>query len=209
MSTDPSTKDRILIAARQVFYQQGLAGARMAAIAEAAGINKAMLHYYFKTKQDLFDEVFIQAFAQFLPAAAQILMRPGPILDRMTAISTYYHETLLKTPELPVFVINALQSQGGVLIERVIERAGLPVPDLLQTLMGQLAEELEAGPYQAYDPRDLFINLIAMSVFPFMLKPFLVRLFRLSEADFSAFVQQRQTSVPAFLRQAITLPPAE
>lgn len=209
MSNDPTTKDRILAAARQEFYQKGLAGARMAAISEAAGINKAMLHYYFKTKQDLFDEVFVTAFAEVIAPVPQILMGNAPLMERLATLSAYYNDRLRQTPELPVFVVNALQSQGGDLMKRVLERAQVPMPQLLPMLMTKIQGELAQGGYRKIDPRELFLNLVSMSIFPFMLKPFLMTLFSMSEEDFDTFAAQRRTTVPAFLQQALMPPSAD
>ncbi|RMG59818.1 MAG: TetR/AcrR family transcriptional regulator [Bacteroidetes bacterium] len=206
MSDDSNTKDRILAAARQEFYQKGLAGARMAAIGEAAGVNKAMLHYYFRTKQDLFEEVFISAFGQVIAPIPGILMGEGGLMDRISRLSAYYHDTLTQTPELPVFVMNALQAEGGGLLKRVLERAQIPLPQMLPVLMEKIRAELSEGPYREMDPREVFLNVVSMSVFPFMLKPFLMTLFSMEEADFRAFIDQRRETVPAFLRQALELP---
>jgi TetR/AcrR family transcriptional regulator len=61
------TERKILQAAREVFQRKGLYGARMQEIADAAGINKALLHYYFRNKDKLFDAIFSDVFQNFIP----------------------------------------------------------------------------------------------------------------------------------------------
>ena len=73
MSEQINTEQKILEAAKEVFYKKGLGGARMSEIADKAKINKAMLHYYFRSKQKLFDRIFQDAFAKIIPAVMQVL----------------------------------------------------------------------------------------------------------------------------------------
>ena len=112
-----ATELKILAAARKVFIRKGLDGARMQEIANEAGINKALVHYYFRNKQKLFEAVFIEAFGKFLPQVSEVIMQEISLIEKIEAVVSRYIDFLQKNPYLPNFVLNELSHEPGNLIK--------------------------------------------------------------------------------------------
>jgi AcrR family transcriptional regulator len=206
MAKDESTEQRILTAARRIFFEKGLAGARMDKIAEEAEINKAMLHYYFKSKQKLFDRVFQEAFMEIFPRIGQILGGEGSVEEKLHRITAFYLELLRENPQLPIFVLSSIQADAEGFSRSIITDNPQHPAQIIGGFMQQIQKEVAEGKIRPVDPRHLLLNLIAMSVFPHMLKPVLTKLLQVSENDFGAFIEERKTLIPWYLMQAIQQP---
>ncbi|MDX2248467.1 MAG: TetR/AcrR family transcriptional regulator [Bacteroidia bacterium] len=206
INKDDNTEKRILAAARQEFYEKGFAGARMEEIARAAEINKAMLHYYFRSKQKLFEKVFHEAFAQIFPRLIQIILSEVPLDEKIRKISSTYNELLTENPHLPLFVLSSIQRNPENFATGMITDNPFQPSMVMGKFITEIQAAVDAGKISPIDPRDLILNLLAMSVFPFMMKPILVRLFGMSESDYLAFVQHRKNSVAEFAIRAVFSP---
>jgi TetR/AcrR family transcriptional regulator len=204
---DQNTEDRILQAAREVFHRKGLGGARMAEIAEKAEINKAMLHYYFRSKQDLFQRVFEEGFGKILGQVFSILAGELPLEEKVKAVVTFYTQSLLEHPELPVFVLNAIQADAELFMGGLLKKTGIEPKKVMGTLAMQIQQEAKAGNIEPIDPRNFLLNLVGMSIFPFMMAPMLKLAFGMDEKIFEAFATGRQEHIPDFIMQAIRKQP--
>lgn len=193
---ETSTEQRIREAAGAIFQRKGLAGARMQEIADAVGINKAMLHYYFKSKEQLFQAVFDEVLGQLFAVLAQALGGELPLLEKIPKVVADYTAFLQRNPQVPVFVLNELATNP----ERVLVRAA---PPWLERFAAQVAAEVRAGTIRPIDPRELLINILALCVFPFAAQPMLMGAMKLSKRDFAALIERRKREVPAFILQAI------
>src|SRR5687768_12643795 len=105
---DQHTEDKILQAARTVFIRSGTAGARMQEIAEEAGVNQALLHYYFRSKERLSEAVFRETAGKMFPAIIQILGSDVPITEKIDRIIDTYLTTMSRAPFLPGYIISEL-----------------------------------------------------------------------------------------------------
>ena len=103
-----STEERILEAAKKVFIRKGMYGARMQEIADEAGINKALLHYYFRSKNKLFEAIFQEAFHEFVPNAFGILKSDMPFEEKIRLFVSNYIDLISTNPFLPIFIINEI-----------------------------------------------------------------------------------------------------
>src|SRR5438874_9015673 len=102
---DENTEERILTAAKKVFLKEGMAGARMQDIADEAGINKALLHYYFHNKEKLFDVIFMEAAQKLFPKISFIFESDLPVLEKIEHFADEYITVILENPYLPLFVL--------------------------------------------------------------------------------------------------------
>ncbi|MDP5170472.1 MAG: TetR/AcrR family transcriptional regulator [Bacteroidia bacterium] len=203
MPETDNTEARILEAAKQVFYRKGLDGARMQEIADEAGINKAMLHYYFRTKEKLFDKIFLEALGKILPKIATTLGSDAPLAEKFDVISGYYHDLLLSTPYLPVFVVQTLQHNPDRLLQFIITQSGINPAETFGKFLMQIQQEVALGNIRPIDPRHLVLNLISMCVFPFMMRPMFIRIIGMKDEAFEAFVNERRHLVPQLIMQSI------
>src|SRR2546428_8027283 len=104
---DVSTEQKILDAAHVVFVRRGSAGARMQEIAAEAGVNQALLHYYFRTKEHLAKAAFERAAMQLMPAVVRIIAQDGELEDKKTGIDQVYLAQMYPAPYLPRVIVHA------------------------------------------------------------------------------------------------------
>lgn len=191
MKNEKLTELDILNAARSVFMEKGMTGARMQEIADRAGINKAMLHYYFRSKEKLFDKVFEEAFKDFWPKVEGAIMSSGTPSDIFASIIDAYIKMFTAEPYLPNFVLSEIHRSPQYL-EGLMERTGLNPKKMIhfiQTLM-------DNGLVKRMDPFELLINIFSLCIFPFAAKPLLTRLLWNNKSEeFDAFVMHRKASV--------------
>src|SRR5436309_11093265 len=99
---DQSAEEKIIAAARKVFLSKGMDGARMQDIADEAGINKALLHYYFRSKDKLFEHIFMEVVAAFLPRIFAILESEATLFEKIEQFCSEYIGQEIKTPYVPI-----------------------------------------------------------------------------------------------------------
>ena len=107
-SIDVNTEQKILESARNIFHKKGLSGSRMQEIADKAGINKAMLHYYYSSKDKLFDAVFQEAIKRIFPELSKLLNEEMPLFEKIIYFSDKYISLLQQNVYLPSFVMNEM-----------------------------------------------------------------------------------------------------
>lgn len=194
-----NTEEKILDAAHQVFLHKGMDGARMQEIADNAGINKALLHYYFRTKQKLFEAIFAKAFKHSFPKIRNTLLAEMPFTDKVQVFIDSYINLLLKNPYLPTFILRELQRDPDTLA-KIIKDQGLE-PELF---FEPIIKEMEAGKIRRMDPRHLIVNVIALSIFPFAGRPLMqIVIFKNDKKAYNKFLQERKEVVKEFVLNAI------
>jgi TetR/AcrR family transcriptional regulator len=196
-----NTEDQIKEAARRVFTKKGFAGARMQEIADEAGINKAMLHYYYRSKQKLFEVIFEESLRKLFPKFNQILQSKGGILDKIDAFVFAYIDAIRSNPHLPLFVLHELSSNPDRFIENLTHQPNLP--DLMNFVM-QLQNEVAEGKIQPIQPLHLLMNVLSMCAFPFVARPMLQAVAQVSDDQFDQLMQERKQVISQFVRRALT-----
>lgn len=198
MSPD-STKDKIIHAAKLVFIRKGMDGARMQEIADEAGINKALLHYYFHSKQELFDEVFYGILSNLIPGLMTIFMKEIPFVEKIELIVAQYDSFMLTNPFLPQFVIREINRDPEQL-SRFMTDQGLDFGKVEE----MINREVESGNIRPITFQHLFISLIGMIVAPYVGRPLFQRkLFQNDPEKYELFLKERRTFVAGFIRQAL------
>src|SRR5580698_3307924 len=108
---EQSTEEKIKAAARKIFTKKGYAATRTRDIAEQAGLNLALLNYYFRSKEKLFEIVMIEKVQQLLAFMSPVLNNPDTSLhEKIDLITPSYIDMLLKNPDLPMFVLSEIKS---------------------------------------------------------------------------------------------------
>lgn len=200
----PDTETLILEAARKVFIRKGYDGARMQEIADEAGINKALLHYYFRSKEKLFNQIFLAAFKDFWPSIkSELEQGDGSVKCLIRAGVNAYTDMLMKTPYLPAFVVSEI-NRSPERMEGLLQASGVDAA----FVMAVVQRGIDRGEVLPMDPRSLLINMLGLVLFPFISRPVLSRLFFDSEEAFMAFVGQRRQEVYAFMCRAVLHPSA-
>ena len=194
-----TTEERILESARQIFQVKGLQGARMQEIADKAGINKAMLHYYYRSKELLFEAVFEEAANRIFPKIVEFLNTDYPLFEKIERFVDYYLTTLLENKYMPAFVLNELNQNPERLVKLMSDRGIFKQEKFIEQINNAIKDELIIP----IDPRQLITNIISMSIFPFAGRPILMGLFKLDEESYYQFIESRKKEVPKFIINAI------
>lgn len=174
-TTQTDTETQILDAAHRVFLRRGTAGARTQEIADEAGVNKALLHYYYRTKEKLAQAVFLKAAATFFPKLLRILASDLPLRDKLHKAVETELEMLESNPYLPGYLISEFQyriAELQSLIEKVVPVATMR-KRVIGTLQAQIDEEVAAGRMRPTQAEDLMVALMAQLIFPFAAAPML------------------------------------
>lgn len=182
------TEVLILDAARKVFLENGFDGTSMQMIASESGINKALLHYYFRSKDRLFEAVFVEAFAHMIPNLMKVFTSDVDFPDKIKGFVNTYIGALLEYPQIPLFILHELHRNPGRIIE-LIKSTGLN-PDLFIALM---QKEIKAGNIREIDPRQLIVNLLALCIFPFAARPMIQGfIFKNDAKAYQEFLEKRK-----------------
>lgn len=200
MAKDQNTETRILESAKRVFQQKGMGGARMQEIADEAGINKALLHYYFRSKDKLFEAVFLDTLQQLGPQIQELLMADLPLFEKIDQFIERYIDLLLERPYLPSFVLYELNRDPDHLIQLITSTGVSPKPILL---FNQIQQEIEEGNIKAIQPMDLVLNIISMCIFPFAAAPMVKGLFKIDHDTFKMVLQYRKKTIKEFVHNAL------
>ncbi len=193
-----STEIKILDAARQVFHQKGFNGARMQEIADLAGINKALLHYYFRNKESLFEKIFNETFGQIALKLNEIFLSEMTLMTKIEIFVNFYINFISKHSYIIQFVINALQDKPDQLRE-IILKQNLSPGLLLEQVQKQLKDEMGLD----IDPLHLYINILGLVIFPVVAKPLIQSIFAIPDDKMGIFLEQRKKIVPTFIANAL------
>ena len=201
------TEAKILEAARAVFIRRGTAGARMQEIAAEAGVNQALVHYYFRSKDQLSAAVFAQMASRLFPMLLQALSADASIDAKIDQIVDLYHENLAKNPFLPAYVLSELHHHPER-IEMVLGKIGGGDPrkaaaPVFLRLNEQIAAEVAAGRMRAITAREFVVNLVSLCIFPFAARPMLSMMLGLDDAAFPTFIEERKRTLAAFYKSAL------
>lgn len=193
------TEGQILDAAKNVFQKKGMDGARMQQIADEAGINKAMLHYYYRSKQLLFEAVFNNAFSLLAPQLNKVLNDDSSIENKVKNFTSNYISFISKHPYLPNFIIHEMNRNPGF-FEKIQKNAAFPT---LEKFNNQVAEEVEKGILKPIEGEQLFINIISLNIFPFVATPLIKGFLRIDDKAFKQLMEERKIAVSDFIINSI------
>ncbi|WP_163708020.1 TetR/AcrR family transcriptional regulator [Mangrovibacterium lignilyticum] len=194
-----NTEEKIIDAATDVFVQKGMDGARMQEIADRAGINKALLHYYFRSKEKLFDAIFTKLVGISFPQIGQILQSDLPVLEKIEMVIDTYVDLLLKYPFLPAFIIKEMNRDATPFF-KFIEKRGFAIAPIFNMLQ----KAMDDGVIVKTRPEHLVVNVIGLCVFPFAARPMINHVaFHGDDKALKQFLSERKVEVKKFVLKAI------
>jgi AcrR family transcriptional regulator len=193
---DISTEEKIKKAALTLFTKKGFAATRTRDISEEAGINLALLNYYFRSKEKLFELVMSEILQNFFKAITLIFNDKSTSLDeKVKTFVNNYTELLKQRPDLPLFIFHELKLNP----EKLATKMG--VNEVFKSFFfRQLQQEIESGKIKNIHPLHYVINMIGMSVFPFIAAPLLKHLAGIDAKNFDVLIDQRKTLVPEWMK---------
>ena len=190
--TELSTEDKILLAASKVFTEKGFSGTRTRDIAEEAGINLALLNYYFRSKEKLFEQVMkvkvVLLFGKIIPIVSN---EKTSLDEKIDLASEKYFEILSQNPNLPLFILSEIQKKTSDI------KSILPIEKVLKNsvIMKQIQERKPD-----MNPFHLLFNFLSMTVFPFVARPIINGFHIMENDDFHKFVEERKTLIPIWIK---------
>lgn len=183
-----STEAKIHEAARKVFMQKGYAATRTRDIAAEAGINLALLNYYFRSKEKLFEVIILETMQQFLSGLKAILNRKDLSLEEKTdQMVEHYFSMLLRQPDMPLFLLGELRQNPSFFKGKMDLRAVI--------FSSHFYKQLKAVIPPGANPFQYVTNLISLIVFPFAAMPMLQHMSEMSPQQFSRFQRQRKQQI--------------
>jgi len=194
------TEQKILDAARIVFIRKGMEGARMQEISDQAGINKALLHYYFRSKENLFERVFTEALGKTLPSIGLIMISDKPFWDKIEFFIENYLTLILENPFIPNFIVQEINRDPKNLIG-IMRKSNVDFTKIIDVIN----QDIRKANLRPISAENFIINLIGLCVFPFVAAPMLTAiLFNGDKEKFDLMLAERKTVVFEFIKNALS-----
>jgi TetR/AcrR family transcriptional regulator len=200
--TDNHTRENIFRAASEIFEEKGYAAARMQEIADRAGINKALLHYYFTTKEQLFMAVFQVLLKKMFDKIVSIFAEDISFREKIRRFLDEHIEFLIKNPNLPIFLLNEV-SRNPSLADGLKET--VQYGQLRNLIYEKHAKELKSYGIKKGDMPQLMITVVSMSVFPFAARDMLALMMPQMDDNkkFNTFMRERKDFAADFIITAL------
>lgn len=192
-----NSEERIKVAARKVFHQKGYAGTRTRDIAEEAGINHAMVNYYFRSKEKLFGIVMLETMTFFFKGVSTILNNENTSLEeKIEQVVANYIDLLLEEPELPTFMFNEVRTNPEPFV------ANTPILQALEhsVLAHQYAEAVAQGRITEPNLIHTVLNVISLVIFPFIAQPIFTALSRTDKEAYKTLMLERKKLIPQWIK---------
>ena len=183
-----NTEQTILEAAEKVFLDKGYAGTKTTEIAQLAGVNHAMLHYYFRTKDNLFNKIFENKVQIFLSSFSETFEQDLSFLEKVKLSIETHFDFIGINPKIPMFIMREIianKEKRDFILKKIIPK-GMAV---LTKLECAIKEEIEKGNINPVNPFDLLLNIASLNVFAYISGQ---AFFDNKEEELKIFLQQRK-----------------
>ena len=195
-------QQKIVESARKLFIKKGLKGTTVRDIAAESGVNVAMVNYYFRSKEKLFDAIFEEAFSILAEKIFYLMDSDLPFFELIRKWIYSYYDMLFEYPDLPIFVLNELGANPQKLREKFIYKN---VRLLYMKLAKRIKKEEAKGTIRPIPIPDFLLNVISLSIFPFAARPVATQFLNLSEADYAQLLDKHREYVAGFVINAIKM----
>jgi len=197
---DVSTEEKIKQAARKLFTEKGFDAVKTRDIAEEAGINLALLNYYFRSKQKLFDIVMVENFEEFVQQMIPVFSDKKLSVDEIFAQATVRYIDMLKTnPDLPFFIMNQMRSNSSKL-----DSVRQKMMSVREGFIGQIENGMKEGKIKPINMTHVMMNFMGLIIFPFVAKQMMMRVNGLNQKQFDALMEERKELVPVWIKAIMT-----
>ncbi len=198
-----ASRRAILRAALVEFAQEGLAGARMDAIAEAAAVNKALLYYYFKDKETLYGEILDRFFAKLSERVMTVCHQPGSAGHRFLSYARTHFDSVAESPYYAHIFMGELMSAGrggSTHLDRIFAKYMKPIGG---SVAGLMQEGIASGEFRAVDPNQFLPSAIGSIVHYFLTAPLRQKFVPEHYTPREQVIPQRRAAVLDFIAAAL------
>jgi AcrR family transcriptional regulator len=201
---DDGTEQRIFDAADRVFAKRGTDGARMQEIAEEAGVNKALLHYYYRTKDALAEAVFRRTAGRIFPSIVDIFSSDAELEEKIERVVNVYLDQLTKRPYIPGYLISEITHHPDRLPKIFAAVAGNQIKRrVLTKLKADIDARVQAGTLVPIEPEQFIANIVSLCIFPFAARPMISVVLGLDAKGFERFIETRRRELPRFIARGL------
>jgi len=197
------TKTRILDAADAIFVRRGIDGARMQEIADHAGVNKALLHYHFRSKAELARAVWLRIASSFVPGILQMMASDLSLDDKIDRFVDAYHTRLTQHPYLLPYVISEAARHPDLVDSFYSPERRQAARRMVDKLREQIDDVVRARRMAPVSAEQFFLTLAGSCLYPFAARPMISEALGLSPVELEAFMERRRRELPAFLKRAL------
>lgn len=190
-----STEEKIKLAARSVFMRKGYAATRTRDIAEECGLNLALINYYFRSKENLFNIVMLELCQLFASNVKELLNNPSTTLhEKIEKLVHHYIDMLLSNPSIPFFILNEAHNNPDLFLSRI------GMNDTMEELhiVKQMKEIIEKNGL-SINPIHIILNTISMIVFPFAAAPMVMAKSQISNDTYKQLMEERKAMIPKWI----------
>lgn len=203
---EKSTEETIFNAATEEFIDKGFDGARMQEIAQRAGINKALLHYYYRTKEKLFDAIFQKVFKSFMPGIFEVMQSEASLFYKIEIFVEGYLTLIYNNPHIPSFVLHELNRNPERLTGLFGSIMGTVRDKAFNRFSDSINKEIKEGKIIQIEPEQLIVNIIALCIFPVVARPIVQGvIFDNDKARYKEFLESRKKEVARFVINSIAI----
>ncbi len=194
MDNNISLEQQILEAAEELFLDKGFSMTSTTEIAKKAGCNQALIHYYFRTKENLFLKLFESKFIQFIASINPVLFEGLRFEDKLKAIIDSHITMIARNPKIPFLLLNEV-TINPERFKKIIEDIKAMVIPVIMTLSADLLSEERVGNIRKVDPFHLLFSIISMDVFMFVARPLLEQIREFEDNEFKEFIEERKAQI--------------
>ena len=194
---DASTEEKIKNAARAVFHKKGFAATRTRDIAQEAGINLALLNYYFRSKEKLFEIVIFETLSSFAQGMTSVFCDENTSFEKkIELLANNYIDFAIEHPDVPMFILGEVRNRPEDLFEKI------PIKKLLtnSAFVRQYQEKVTAGEINEPNLIQVIMNLMGLIILPFIGRPFISAIGGLNDDQFNKLMQERKKLTPAWVK---------
>jgi TetR/AcrR family transcriptional regulator len=204
--SEPDTEDRILEAALHAFARKGRDGARTQEIADAAGINKAMLHYYFRNKERLYEAVFLYVFRKLMASFGHTVIDAPTFEETLRALIDGYIGFISQNLDVVRFLVNENLSGAPVMGPYLKQMLEASEPTLPRAVVSKISMAVESGELREVDPFQTLLTILSACVFPFVIAPTVSQIGGAAGRESSEFLAERRRHVFDLLYHGLKRP---
>lgn len=194
---EPSTEEKIVEAARKLFMEKGFAATRTRDIAANAGINLALLNYYFRSKEKLFEKIMQEKLVKYFGQMLPVINDESTTLEKkVVAVAENYIDLLKENYDLPIFILNELKTSPEKFVNTI------PIAMIFeQSNMARQFREKNSE----IETAQFFFNLLGLCVFPFIMRPAFQIMTKKDKKEFDKLMDDRKKLIPLWVKSMVKI----
>lgn len=202
MQKDQTTEEKIKLTAKKLFHEKGYGQTKTRDIAEAAGINTALLNYYFRSKENLFNIIMLESLQEMFSFIRDLANDKSSSLEaKIEAIVNRYIEIFREEPNLPLFVLSEIQADP----EKLMQKSKIPKNILTDSyFFKQIDEQIKKSKLNI-TPIHVFLNIISLTILPVVARPIMSYVYDMNTTDIKYFIEERRQLIPLWIKTMLNL----